>query len=81
MSQRSKVVRHILRSGIVPRDVLRHLVSAGVASATEVEEHYGKEPLPDTEEGRQEWSKELAGFLEDREIEFVEETRLDNERG
>ena len=76
MGKRSGVVLHLLRAGIVPKDVLRHLVSSGMVTSTEVEEHYGKEPIPGTESGRQRWSERLKGLLEDREIEFVEETRL-----
>lgn len=72
MSQKNVVI-HFIRSGLVPRDVLRHLVSSGMLTQSEIDEQFGA----DEKMSRQEWASKLAEMLEDRELEAVEEVNLD----
>ncbi len=72
MNQKSVVI-HFLRAGLVPKDLLRHLVDSGVITQKEIDEQLGA----DEKMSRQEWSSKLAEMLEDRELEVVEEVILD----
>jgi len=72
MSQKSVVI-HFIRSGLVPNDLLRHLVSSGVLTQREIDEQLDA----DAKMSRQEWASKLADMLEDRELEAVEEVNLD----
>jgi len=71
------VMVHLVKSGLIPIDTVRHLIRQGQLPS-DIEKLHGTEKLPADMDGRLEWVNALADLIGDREIELVDETNLDD---
>jgi len=77
MSQKIKpATEMMIKAGLIPKDLVQQMVQTGQLPP-EAAELCETEPLPESKEDRIEWAQELAGCLDDQEVEAVRETVLD----
>lgn len=67
----------LLRAAILPEDMITQLVQQGQLPPG-VLEIYGKDPIPDDDEGKKEWLERFGASLDDQEMEVIKETVLDD---